>query len=439
MQPGLATVADVVAPVIRAFIGADPPFAFRFWDGSEVGPGTAAATGAATVVVHGPEAIRRILFAPNELGLGRAYVAGELDIEGDVYAALDLRAYVAARDQRARVALDVRGWGEVVRAARRLGILGLPLRPPPEEARLHGRRHSKERDAAAVAHHYDAGNDFYRLVLGPTLTYSCAYFASEDQPLDDAQEHKHDLVCRKLGLRPGMRLLDVGCGWGTMVLHAATHHDVHAVGVTLSRQQADLAAARVADAGLTGRVQIRYQDYRDIADGPYDAISSIGMFEHVGAARLSEYFQQLFTLLRPHGRLLNHAISRPPGDAHPDRHSFIERYVFPDGELQEVGALVSGMQANGFEVRDVQSLREHYALTLRHWVANLDADWEKAQQFAGPARARVWRLYMAASALNFEAGRANLHQVLGVKVDDAGGSGVPLTRHELMQGAVSVR
>ena len=431
MKSGTPQAADVVAPVIRSFLGADPPFVFRFWDGSHLGP----EDGSTAVMVHGPEAIRRLLFAPNELGLGRAYVAGDIDIEGDVYAALDLRSFLAGRDDRARVRLDARGWLKVLRAARQLGIVGLPLQPPKEEVHLRGRRHSKERDAAAVAHHYDVGNDFYRLFLGSTLTYSCAYFASPDQTLDDAQEHKYDLICRKLGLRPGMRLLDVGCGWGGMVLHAATHYGVEAVGVTLSHQQAELAATRVADAGLGSRARIRYQDYRDIDDGPYDAISSIGMFEHVGAARLRDYFGRLFGLLRPHGRLLNHAISRPPGDSAFDRHSFIERYVFPDGELQEVGSVVSGMQTEGFEVRDVQSMREHYALTLRHWVSNLDARWDEAERIAGPARARVWRLYMAASALNFEAGRANLHQVLGVKVDQSGGSAMPLTREALMRGA----
>jgi cyclopropane-fatty-acyl-phospholipid synthase len=227
-----------------------------------------------------------------------------------------------------------------------------------------------------------------------------------------------------------MRLLDVGCGWGGMVLHAAEHYGVTAVGVTLSRAQQELGAKRVAEAGLEERVEVRYQDYRDIADGPYDAISSIGMFEHVGVAMLGEYFSRLYSLLRPEGRLLNHAISRPADGERPkfDRHSFIERYVFPDGELLEVGAVVTAMQQNRFEVRDVESLREHYAATLRHWVTNLESRWDEAVAFVGQARARIWKLYMAASAVNFEANRTSLHQVIGVKSTDTGVSGMPLTR-----------
>jgi cyclopropane-fatty-acyl-phospholipid synthase len=312
--------------------------------------------------------------------------------------------------------------------AKRLGVLGPPLPPPPEEARLRGRRHSKERDAAAVAHHYDVSNEFYRLVLGETMTYSCAYFTEDGTSLDDAQRAKYDLVCRKLGLQPGMRLLDVGCGWGGMAMHAAEHYGVRAVGVTLSRHQHDLASKRVAEAGLAEHVEIRFQDYRDVDDGPYDAVSSIGMFEHVGLARLRDYFDVLFKLLPPTGRLLNHAISRPWGRSRFDRHSFIERYVFPDGELHEVGSVVSAMQQQGFEVRDVHSLREHYAKTLRHWVANLEARWDEAVALAGAPRARVWRLYMAGSAVNFEEARTNVHQVLAVKPGPQGDSGMPLTR-----------
>jgi cyclopropane-fatty-acyl-phospholipid synthase len=333
-------------------------------------------------------------------------------------------------DEKVTVGLGVRGWAKAAAAAARLGILGPPLAPPEEEARLHGKLHSKARDAAAISHHYDVSNDFYRLFLGETLTYSCAYFSASDASLDDAQRAKYDLICRKLGLRPGMRLLDVGCGWGGMLIHAAEHYGVDAVGVTVSRRQHELALARIADAGLAGRVDVRFQDYRDVDDGPYDAVSSIGMFEHVGLARLGEYFSALHRLLPPQGRLLNHGISRPPGPAAIDRNSFIGRYVFPDGELHEVGQVVSAMQQHGFEVRDVESLREHYARTLRCWVANLEAEWDRAQQLVGPARARVWRLYMAASAVNFEAGRTAIHQVLGVKTGPRGESGMPPTRAE---------
>ena len=417
----MSAVAAVLEPVIRSALGPNPPVALRCWDGSTLG----APAAPVTLVVESPDALRRLLYQPNELGLGRAYVAGELDVEGDVYALLSLRDRIAAPDEHATVAIDRR---TVLRAARRLGLLRPPLPPPPEEARLSGRRHSKARDAAAIAHHYDVSNEFYRLILGETMTYSCGYFADDGTTLDQAQEAKYEHICRKLGLRAGMRLLDVGCGWGAMALHAARHHGVEVVGVTVSRHQQEHAAKRAADNGMAESVEIRLQDYRDIDDGPYDAVSSIGMFEHVGMARLQDYFATLFALLQPEGRLLNHAISRPPGPAAFDKRSFIDRYVFPDGELHEVGTVVSAMQGQGFEVRDVESLREHYARTLRHWVANLEADWDEAVRLVGASRARVWRLYMAGCAVNFEAGRTSIHQVLGVKPAAGGSSGMPSTR-----------
>ena len=401
------------------------PVSLRCWDGSTLGPPGSPCT----VVVRSPRALRRLLWAPNELGVARAYVTGELDVEGDLYAGFAaLRDTLTQDDEQASLGLRPREWVVLLARAARLRALGPPLPRPEEEARSKGGRHSLARDAAAVSHHYDVGNDFYRLVLGPSLTYSCAYFTNPQRTLEEAQEAKHELIAAKLGLAPGMRMLDVGCGWGGMVLYAARHRGVSAVGITLSQEQATLARQRVAQAGLSDRVEIRIQDYRAVTDGPYDAISSIGMFEHVGLARLQEYFAVLHRLLRPGGRLLNHAISRPSGRPRLDRHSFIERYVFPDGELHEVGTVVSGMQDLGFEVRDVESLREHYALTLRRWVANLEGAWDQAQALAGPARARIWRLYMAASALNFEAGRTSVHQVLGVRPEDQGRSGMPLTR-----------
>jgi len=424
-------VARTLGPLVRALLGAEPPVAIRFWDGSSIGPDLDLTDGPhAAVLVRSPDAIRRLLYAPNELGLARAYVAGDLDIEGDVYAALSIREAVADPDDHVDFGLSVLDRVKALGAARNVGALGRPLPAPEEEARLGGRLHSRSRDAAAISHHYDVGNDFYRLVLGPTYTYSCAYFARAEGNLDDAQRAKYDLICRKLGLRDGMRLLDVGCGWGGMVLHAAEHYGVRAVGITLSREQHALATERVADTGLAGRVEIRLQDYRDLDDGPFDAISSIGMFEHVGMDRLTEYFTTLYSLLTPEGRLLNHGISRPAGPSAIDRNSFIARYVFPDGGLHEVGTVVSSMQGQGFEVRDVESLREHYALTLRAWVRNLEAHWDEAQALVGPRRARIWRLYMAASALNFEAGRTAIHQVLGVRTAPDGASGIPLRREE---------
>jgi cyclopropane-fatty-acyl-phospholipid synthase len=406
--------ASGAAALIEQLLGRDLPIAVEVYDGSRLGPADAPAT----IVLRSPDALRRLLYAPGELGFGRAYVAGELDVEGDVYAALSLR------DRLPSVKLGPSTWATV---ARLVGPSGLrPLPAPPEEARLHGRRHSKGRDAAAIAHHYDVSNDFYRLVLGPSMTYSCAVWPDANATLEDAQAAKHELVAQKLALQPGMRLLDVGCGWGGMVLHAAATHDVHAVGVTLSVRQAELAAKRAAEMGLSDRVEIRVQDYRDVDDGPYDAISSIGMFEHVGLSQLRVYFDRMHALLRPQGRFVNHAIARPPSPRPRfARRSFIDRYVFPDGELHEVGTVVSAMQAAGFEVRHLESLREHYARTLRAWVGNLEGAWDEAVGHAGMARARIWRLYMAASALNFEAGSIQVHQVLGVR-SDRGASGFAL-------------
>jgi len=407
----VSTLADILTDIL----GDDPPVAVSAYDGTVLGPPDAKAR----LVLRSPDALRRIVAAPGELGFARAYVAGDLDLEGDVFAVLDLR------DRLPEVRLTP---AQLARVARLVGSAGLrPPPAPPEEARLRGRRHSPERDAAAIAHHYDVSNRFYALVLGPSLTYSCAVFDDRTTALEAAQAAKHELVSRKLALAPGMRVLDVGCGWGSMVLHAAQEHGVSAVGVTISQRQAEVARQRVADAGLDDRVEIRLQDYRDVTDGPFDAVSSIGMFEHVGEARLAGYFDRLHHLLRPGGRLLNHGISRPPGRrARFARAGFIDRYVFPDGELHEIGRVVSTIQEQGFEVRHVESLREHYALTLRRWVANLEGGWDQAVEEVGAARARVWRLYMAASARNFETGRTQIHQLLATSTDDDGWSGMPL-------------
>ncbi len=401
-------IADLVAQIL----GTDLPVRIECYDGSSLGPADAKAT----LMVRSSDALAYILTAPGELGFGRAYVAGALDLKGDMFQALQLR------DNLPDVKLR---WQQWVAIARLIGVSGLRRPPiPAEEARLHGSRHSKARDAAAIAHHYDVGNDFYRMVLGPSMTYSCAVWDDETRDLTQAQANKYELICRKLALRPGMRLLDVGCGWGGMVTYAARVYGVHAVGVTLSREQANFATDAIRRAGLADRVEIRVQDYRDVRDGPYDAISSIGMFEHVGLEKLREYFDQLFDLVHVGGRVLNHGISTPHPRSGIQRRGFIDRYVFPDGELHEVGSVVSAMQREGFEVRHVESLREHYALTLRAWVANLEADWDRAVQLVGAPRARIWRLYMAASAVNFEAGRTQIHQVLAVR-DPDGRSGMP--------------
>jgi len=416
--------AHVVGRIVEGFLGASPPLGLHCWDGSRWGDHDAPLQ----VHVTSPDAIRRLLWDPDELGLARAHVAGELDFEGSIFDLLELRNHIAGRDRDVALHLRPREWARLLGDARRLGVLGRRPAPPPEEARLRGRLHSKRRDQQAISHHYDVGNDFYRLVLGPSMTYSCALFAGADTSLEDAQALKYEHICRKLGLHPGMRLLDIGCGWGGMAMHAAQHHGVRVVGITISTEQAALAQDRVRAAGLEGRVEIRLQDYRDVVDGPFDAVSSIGMFEHVGMERVQSYFERIRELLRPEGRLLNHAISRCSGEGPLERDSFPARYVFPDGQLHEVGRTVSAMQDLDFECRDVESLREHYARTLRCWVANLEERWDEAVALVGPARARVWRLYMAGSALGFEGHRLNIHQVVAVRPTPDGTSGMPRTR-----------
>jgi cyclopropane-fatty-acyl-phospholipid synthase len=300
---------------------------------------------------------------------------------------------------------------------------------PPQEVKLRGRRHSRGRDARAIAHHYDVSNRFYEMVLGPSMAYTCAVYPREDSTLEEAQAEKFDLVCRKLALAPGMRLLDVGCGWGGMVMHAARNYGVTALGVTLSRAQAEWASKAIAEAGLAHKAEVRHLDYRDAPDVPggYDAISSIGLTEHIGRAQLPAYFRFLSGKLRQEGRFLNHAIMRTTTTQRAafDR-GFINRYVFPDGELHGVGHVVSVMQNNGFEVHHEENLREHYAKTLAGWCANLDANWDACVAEVGAPIARVWRLYMAGSQLSFAQHRLELHQVLGVKVGGDGTSGMPL-------------
>ncbi|MDQ6613684.1 MAG: cyclopropane-fatty-acyl-phospholipid synthase family protein [Actinomycetota bacterium] len=419
------SAARALAPLVHAVLGESLPVEVRFWDGSRAG----ATDGPATIVLRSPNALRRILWAPNEVGFARAYITGEADIEGDMLQAIRVMFQAAPED----LLIGTRTVVRTLAGALRLGVLGPPLAPPAEEARLRGGRHSRERDAAAIAHHYDVGNDFYRLVLGESMTYSCARFVQPDASLEEAQVAKYDLICRKLGLREGMRLLDVGCGWGGMVMHAAANFGVGAVGITLSEQQFELARKRVAEAGLSEWVEVRLQDYRDVGGGGerFDAISSIGMFEHVGKDQMAAYFSVLARVLTPRGRLLNHAISTPNGAAF-DRRSFTARYVFPDGELEDVADVVAAMEAVDLEVRDVESLREHYALTTRKWVSNLERNWDEAVSLVGDVRARIWRLYMAAAVVGFELNQTAVHQVLGVKTKADGSSGMPLTRADMI-------
>lgn len=408
-------------------LGAPLPVRIRAWDGSESGP-----PGAPVLVVRHRRALRRLLWRPGELGLARAWVAGEIDVEGDLYAALDpLSGIIWERGDERPTSVHPLRDPRLRAAARGLLKIGGALPPPPPPAeevrRRAGPLHTKRRDKKAISHHYDVGNAFYELVLGPSMVYSCAYW-QDGGTLEDAQRDKLDLVCRKLGLKEGDRLLDVGCGWGSMAMHAAREYGVQVTGITLSREQAAYARKCIAEEGLTDRIEIRVQDYRDVRDGPYDAISSIGMAEHVGQVRYHQYAEQLFSLLEPGGRLLNHQISRPPEENESAYHvdEFIDRYVFPDGELAPLGRTVTSLEAAGFEVRDVEAIREHYALTLRRWVANLEADWDQAVRHSSPGRARVWRLYMAACAISFERNKIGVNQVLAVKTPGSGASGLPL-------------
>ena len=385
--------------------------------------------------------LRRLLWAPGELGLVRAYVSGDMHIEGDIFALLDLPDVIERIAHHQVIGLSSRQRLAAAVTAARIGAVGPPPRPPAEEIRRHrGRLHSISLDAQSVSHHYDVGNEFHRLILGPSMAYSCAYWAQETGPgygLDEAQRDKCELVCTKLGLRPGMRLLDVGCGWGSLAIHAATQHGVSVVGVTVSQEQATLARERVEVAGLGDLVEIRLQDYRDVHDGPFDAISSVGMSEHVGGTQLRAYSQTLMDLLRPGGRLNNHAIAsvRPLPPTSKDQPGFIDRYIFPDGEVLTLSTTLDALEQVGLEVRDVEALREHYALTLRAWVNNLRDSWQEAQQLVPPSRARTWLLHLAASALAFEHGNLTIHQVVAVRQGEHGASNLPLTREQWLTTA----
>ncbi|MEU0771385.1 cyclopropane-fatty-acyl-phospholipid synthase family protein [Streptomyces albogriseolus] len=426
----MADAALRLTGILEQLLGAPLPVRIRTWDGSQAGP-----PDAPVLVVRNRRALRRLLFKPGELGLARAWVAGDLTIDGDLYTVLDLLAGIVwERDEDARTLAQSLRDPEFRSAVRQLFAMAgppLPPAPPREEVRRPRRGlHTKRSDKRAVSHHYDVGNEFYEIVLGPSMVYSCAYWPAPppEGTLEQAQHDKLELVARKLALRPGQRLLDVGCGWGSMAIHAAREHGVNVVGITLSQEQAAYARKRIAEEGLTDRVEIRVQDYRDVADGPYDAISSIGMAEHVGSERYLEYATVLHRLLSPGGRLLNHQIARRPqrDESSYQVDEFIDAYVFPDGELAPLGTTVSLLERAGFEVRDVESIREHYALTLRRWVANLESGQARATALAGPGRTRVWLLYMAASALAFERNRIGVNQVVAVRTPESGASGVPL-------------
>jgi cyclopropane-fatty-acyl-phospholipid synthase len=408
MTMSLADVFSLVVPAERGV-------AFRAYDGSSSGPSDAVVT----LDVRNERAVDYFASSPNQLGIARAYVSGDLEIIGSAYDAvsrlwpIDL-SHITTAD---KLAVGRKFWRNALRRQP----------PPPQERRLSGGRHSKMRDAEAIEHHYDVSNTFYRWVLGPSLAYTCAVFPNADASLEEAQEAKFDLVCQKLALKPGMRLLDVGCGWGGMVLHAVRNYGVKAIGVTLSEQQAIWGQHAIKEAGLEDVADIRFSDYRDVEETDFDAISAIGITEHIGRQNYDSYFSFLYGKVRPQGRMLNHTITRSADieRSHYDA-GFINRYVFPDGELSGPSTVQMAMNSAGFEIRHEENLRDHYALTLKHWCDNLEEHWDEAVAEAGEGTARVWRLYMAASRVGFEVNNIQLHQALGVKVDDRGGSGFPL-------------
>jgi cyclopropane-fatty-acyl-phospholipid synthase len=411
-------VRSPIAPVLARVVGVGSPLGIAAYDGSTAGPADAVCR----IVIRDPRALRCMATAPSDLALARAYVSGYLDVEGDIFATLEMLSgeHVGSLS-----------WSDRLQVLRGIGPSILqPVAPPPEETRpgmWWGLRHSLSRDSKVISHHYDVSNRFYEWILGPSMAYTCAVYPHAGASLEEAQEEKVDLVCRKLDLQPGQRLLDVGCGWGTMVAHAATHYGVRAIGVTLSRQQAEYGQKRIAELGLSDVAEIRHDDYRHVTEGGFDAISSIGLTEHIGARNLPGYARFLAGKLRPRGRLLNHCITRPATSAPARTGGFINRYVFPDGELEAVGTIVSVLQDNGLEVRHEENFREHYARTCAAWGANLDAHWDEAVAEVGEGRARVWRLYLAASRLGFTQHRIELHQVLAVRTE-GGVSGMPLER-----------
>jgi cyclopropane-fatty-acyl-phospholipid synthase len=416
----------LIGQAFEKLFGPDVPIRFTAYDGSAAGDPHAD--------IHfrllNERGLRYIATAPGSLGLARAYVQGDLAIEGGDEA----NPYPLLKLLEDEVSLQRPSVRELPELAKMLGWKGIqppelpPQESPPQWLRLvNGLRHTRSRDARAISHHYDVSNAFYEMLLGPSMTYTCACYPTADASLEEAQAAKYDLVCRKLDLRPGMRLLDVGCGWGGMVRHAVKHYGVTALGVTLSEQQAAWAGKAIAEEGLSGVAEVRHSDYRNVREVGFDAVSSIGLTEHIGVKNYPAYFRFLRSRLRDGGRLLNHSITRPD-NRHPGipRAGFINRYVFPDGELTGSGTLVSVMQDEGLEVRHEENLREHYAMTCRDWVRNLSANWDQAVAEVGLGTAKVWALYLAGSQLSFERNRIQLHQILGVKVPADGNAQFPL-------------
>jgi cyclopropane-fatty-acyl-phospholipid synthase len=415
-----------IAEALETMLEEPMPMRFTAYDGSASGPEDSP-YGIHLATERG---LNYILTAPGDLGFGRAYVAGDLEIEG-VHPG---DPYEAFRLIQGKLSFRRPNPAEVFRVLRSLGIQHLrPVAPPPEEApsrvrrTFEGLRHSLGRDAEAIHHHYDVSNRFYELVLGPSMTYTCAVFPSEDATLEEAQANKYDLVARKLDLQSGQRLLDIGCGWGGMVRHAAREYGVKTIGVTLSREQASWGQEKIKEERLDHLAEVRFLDYRLVEETDFDAISSIGLTEHIGVKNYPAYFGFLRDRLRPQGRLLNHCITRPH-NRHQATGAFLDRYVFPDGELTGSGKIITEVQNSGLEVQHEENFRVHYAKTLAGWCHNLEENWDECVAEVGEGTARVWGLYIAGSRIGFERNEVQLHHVLATKTDEDGNSGYPL-RH----------
>jgi cyclopropane-fatty-acyl-phospholipid synthase len=394
-------------------------FQVRFWDGTTWGREKQPRF---TLILKRAGALRALFLSPSELKLGEAYIKDDFDIEGDIEAAFDLADYLLGQERSRCESLGLNERLQKVPANDRPRS-GLHL------IKLRGSVHSKDRDQQAVTYHYDLPAEFYALWLDQRMVYSCAYFATPEEDLDSAQQRKLDYICKKLRLRPGERLLDIGCGWGGLIMHAAAHYGVQAVGITLSVPQAEVARQRLRELGVNDRCRVEVADYRDIDhDQQYDKIVSVGMFEHVGEPLLPEYFRQAWDSLRPGGVFLNHGIAYS-ATYHKRGTSFTDRYVFPDSDLVPINVTLRAAELSGFEVRDVESLREHYALTLHNWVQRLEAHAEEARRITGDTTYRIWRLYMAGAAHRFRSGSLNVYQTLLAK-PRLGESGLPLTRED---------
>ena len=395
-------------------------FAIELWDGAQWAPESGQFR-RFTWRINDPGALRSVLGSASERSLSEAYIYGQFDIDGDIQAIFPLAEYLLHKH-----------WGVKEKLRLSSMLLGLPShsRPRSEALELHGPLHSKRRDRQAVTYHYDLSNEFYSLWLDRNMVYSCAYFQTPEDDLDAAQEQKLDYICHKLRLKSGERLLDIGCGWGGLITHAARNYGVRALGITLSKHQLEFARRRIEQEGLGERCEVRLLDYRQLDEpGAYDKLVSVGMVEHVGEAKLPEYFECTFRLLRPGGVFLNHGIGRAGSRAATKEPTFTDVYVFPDGELVPIATTLDVAEKTGFEVRDVENLREHYVLTLQHWLRRLEAHAEEALRLTDEVKYRIWRLYLAGSAHYFSMGKLDLYQSLLVKTD-SGRSGLPLTRED---------